>query len=201
MKSLVIVDFQYDFCAVDGTLSVKGADVAGAGIIDFVKSNAQDISTIIFTQDWHPVNHCSFSKNGGIWPVHCVENTHGAGIMSDVFVALSELVGSEKIQIFKKGKNPQKEEYSAAMGLEKTSTGDVILKETFGEMSEVKFAQSSELVVAGIAGDYCVLETVKSLVEAGLEPKVLLAGVASVGDGYANEALKAWLVENKIETI
>ena len=32
----------------------------------------------VATRDWHPVDHCSFTTQGGIWPPHCVAETHGA---------------------------------------------------------------------------------------------------------------------------
>ena len=37
MKSLIIIDFQYDFCDPKGSLYVKGAQEARKGIIDYMQ--------------------------------------------------------------------------------------------------------------------------------------------------------------------
>ena len=40
------------------------------------------------TADYHPYEHSSFKVNDGIWPVHCVQHTHGASIYQPVFEAV-----------------------------------------------------------------------------------------------------------------
>ena len=35
-------------------------------------------------QDWHPASTPHFAKDGGIWPVHCVQNTPGAEFHKDL---------------------------------------------------------------------------------------------------------------------
>ena len=46
-------------------------------------------------------------------------------------------------------------------------------------------------MVSGIAGDYCVKETIKNLYSWDAYPSILLSGVASIDDGSAiNETIK-----------
>ena len=33
---------------------------------------------VVYTQDWHPGDTPHFAKDGGTWPVHCVQDTWGA---------------------------------------------------------------------------------------------------------------------------
>ena len=78
MITLIIVDCQNDF--ITGTMAVKGAKESVEEIKKFVKNHRKEIEKIIFTVDWHPHNHMSFKKNGGLWPAHCVQYTPGACI-------------------------------------------------------------------------------------------------------------------------
>lgn len=77
-KVLLIVDPQIDF--ITGSLSVYGAVEAMDYLVNWIYINQNRLSEIVITQDWHPVNHCSFTSQGGIWPTHCVERTEGAKI-------------------------------------------------------------------------------------------------------------------------
>ena len=70
--TLVVVDFQYDFCT-GGSLPVPGSDMALARISNLISSGQVD--NVIFTVDWHPANHCSFKRNGGQWVDHCLQFT------------------------------------------------------------------------------------------------------------------------------
>ena len=39
--------------------------------------NCEQFSHTVLTMDSHPEVHCSFKKDGGIWPKHCVFGTNG----------------------------------------------------------------------------------------------------------------------------
>jgi nicotinamidase/pyrazinamidase len=136
-RALVIVDFQNDFCG--GSLGV-GHDKwtpACEYIHDWVKANSPD--KIVFTQDWHPANHCSFKNHGGQWPVHCVANTSGAQIehsMDDLMTAVPNTI------FFHKGMNPDGEQYAA----------ELYDMETY-----------KDIYVMGLCWDYCVNSTARYL--------------------------------------
>lgn len=69
--TLVVVDFQYDFCLLGAPLYVPGSDRALWNISHLIEN--KKIGEVIFTADWHPANHCSFKRNGGEWNDHCVQ--------------------------------------------------------------------------------------------------------------------------------
>lgn len=74
--TLVVVDFQYDFCLLGAPLYVPGSDKALWNISHLIENKKVD--RVIFTADWHPANHCSFKRNGGEWNDHCVQFSKGA---------------------------------------------------------------------------------------------------------------------------
>src|SRR5204862_1504868 len=81
-KALLIIDFQNDFTS-GGALEVRGGDEIAAP----VKRLAERFDLVFATRDWHPPDHASFETEGGPWPVHCVQSTHGAELhpaMADV---------------------------------------------------------------------------------------------------------------------
>jgi nicotinamidase-related amidase len=89
MKTLVIVDFQYDFADSNGSLYVKGAEEAQKNVVELIRKGGFD--QVILTRDWHKTCDKSFKENGGIWPVHCVEDTPGAQVMDEIINALNEV--------------------------------------------------------------------------------------------------------------
>ena len=78
MKSLIIIDFQYDFCNPKGSLYVKGAEEAKKGILKYMEANNKSFNQIIYTCDCHTKEDKSFKKM----------EAHGLSI---VFKALMEL--------------------------------------------------------------------------------------------------------------
>lgn len=76
--TLVVVDFQYDFCLREAPLYVPRSDKALWNISHLIENKKVD--RVIFTADWHPANHCSFKRNGGEWNDHCIQFSKGAAI-------------------------------------------------------------------------------------------------------------------------
>ena len=90
MKSLIIIDFQNDFCQPNGSLYVPKAEEAKKGIISYMQENSKNFNEIIFTKDWHTPEDESFKKNGGTWPVHCLQNSEGAEIDKELLLNLEK---------------------------------------------------------------------------------------------------------------
>src|SRR4051812_39015765 len=84
--ALLVVDVQNDFADPNGTLYVKG----GEDVVPFINAEiaAAQLSgaRVFYTQDWHPESTPHFEKDGGIWPVHCVQGTWGAELHPDLVV-------------------------------------------------------------------------------------------------------------------
>lgn len=80
--TLVVVDFQYDFCLLGAPLYVPGSDKALWNISHLIENKKVD--RVIFTADWHPANHCSFKRNGAAIHDLLLYGCIGAGIPYEV---------------------------------------------------------------------------------------------------------------------
>jgi len=156
MKALIVVDLQNDFVP-GGALAVPDGDT----VIKVANRMMTCFDCVVATQDWHPRDHGSFAashpgKSPGdiieldgleqvLWPVHCVQNTHGAA-----FVPGFDTGAVEKV--FRKGTDPAIDSYSGFFdnGHRKdTGLGDYL-----------KDRGADEVYVLGLATDYCVKYTV-----------------------------------------
>ena len=191
MITLVIVDCQNDF--ITGTMSVKGAKNSVEEIKKFIKNHKKEIDKIIFTVDWHPYNHMSFKRNGGLWPNHCIQYTPGACIEPK----LLKFVQSMNIdyEVSQKGEVEEVEQYGAFDEIE-------FVQDNLGSRyyfdSIVTADAATDFVVCGIAGDYCVKSTIQNMINGGIIPKVFEAGIVSIDGG---KTFTEFVKENKLEKI
>ena len=195
-KILVVVDYQYDFFSPDGALYVNGGEKLQEKIANIIPN----FDHVIFTLDWHPVEHCSFKENGGQWPTHCVAGSIGAGI------PLNLIKNSKSYSITTKGTNISEEEYGAfsyknnfIVALDYLFEKTLNLEEDWRTRSGYILSKTDEIVICGIAGDYCVLETLKNIVKhiGNDKVSVFLDGVVSIDDGTT---LNTYMKENNIKT-
>lgn len=142
---LLIIDAQYDF--INGSLAVNGAEDKMNALAMFMKEHGKDYACVAMTADWHPISHCSFKQNGGIWPVHCVQHSHGASIFENV---LSEGLALNA-HIFTKGDTETKEEYSV---MDNAASSEELVKMILNN-------GINEIDVAGLVFEFCVAGTVK----------------------------------------
>ena len=191
---VVVVDLQGDFTTYkNGSLAVEGTDEA---FVNKVQKVTQELSAkgypIFATQDWHPAEHISFFSNHSgkkpfeaiqiegrtqvLWPPHCVQDTENAKVLLDnnLFVA-----------IVKKGKDKKFDSYSGFQddGGAKTEMHQILMKNGI-----------KELIVYGIATDYCVKATAIDAADAGYKVTViegLSKGVAPDTTAKALEEMKA----------
>ena len=172
MKVLLIVDPQNDF--ISGSLAVLGAEMAILNLIHWYKQHKDELSETFVTMDTHPKSHCSFKEGGGEWSPHCVDNTKGW----EIYESLGNVLENDSYYL--KGTNPNEDEYSIF---------SVNNKEGENLMNYLNFLKdkndSLTIYIAGIAGDYCVLNTMRDLVKAGFTENlnVLCKCVASIDEG------------------
>jgi len=155
MKTLIIVDVQYDFC-LDGSLAVKGDF---ANLFDTINklSNLKTFDLVAATQDWHPSNHISFASTHAakpfeycekadqvVWPDHCIQGTRG----SKLHIALDQ---NPINFIVRKGMKIEADSYSAFIDADGVETGLHKLLDIGNE--------GSEIYICGIAADVCVYFT------------------------------------------
>ena len=177
--ALVIVDVQNDFADPHGSLSVRGA----TDVIPVINAEAAlaraNGAFVVLTQDWHPEHTPHFARDGGPWPVHCVMETWGAELHPDLQVP-------EGTAIVRKGSNGE-DGYSgftmrdAASGLVVPTMLEPLLQT----------AGAEEVVVVGLATDYCIRATALDAVRLGYRTTVLVDGIAAVDvhDGDGQRAL------------
>ncbi len=134
-SALIVVDMQNDF--INGALAIKDADKIIEPINKCIRAFKENGLKIFATRDWHPRDHISFKEEGGPWPAHCVQNTHGAEFHKDL--ELSNAI------IISKGFNKDKEAYSGFEGTD--------LKAILDSMN------IKRLFITGVATDYCVKNT------------------------------------------
>ncbi len=173
--AVIVVDMLYDF--IDGSLACQGADEAVANTLAYLKGH-HDLPTV-FVRDHHPANHSSFKEFGGIWPPHCVQGTRGAAIHED----LAPFASDEGL-VFYKGEDQAVEQYSGFEGRNEAGQG----------MGEVLHLMEIEnVLVCGIATEYCVRNTAEDLMKDGFKVTILkdcLAWVDAEGHRKALEEME-----------
>lgn len=88
MKSaLIVIDMQYDIC--DGG---PMANVNSLNIIPIINSIRDNYDFVIFIKKSPPDNSIIFKQNGGIYPRHCVINTHGNDLHNDLIIKQTDLI-------------------------------------------------------------------------------------------------------------
>jgi nicotinamidase/pyrazinamidase len=168
-----VVDVQNDFADSQGSLYVPGGEdvvpVANRQVARAVAGGA----FVVYTQDWHPRNTPHFAKDGGIWPVHCVAGSWGAEFVPGLLVAGP---------VVRKGLEG-KDGYSG-FTVRDPGGGGEHPTEMAGLLRERSVEQ---VVIVGLATDYCVKETALDAVREGFPTSVITEGVRAVnlaeGDG------------------
>ena len=171
--ALVVVDVQNDFADSNGSLYVRDGEAVISIINEEIQAARGGSALVVYTQDWHPESTPHFEKDGGIWPVHCVQGTWGAEIHPDL-----KVVG----EVVRKG-----------AGGEDGYSGFTVRDPRSGEerstgLEELLRRRGIErVVVAGLATDYCVKETAVDGAQKNFDTTVLTAAVRAVdlkaGDG------------------
>jgi nicotinamidase/pyrazinamidase len=171
--ALLVVDVQNDFADPSGTLAVADAEAIVPVLNGEIGAAASAGAFVVYTQDWHPPTTPHFSKDGGIWPVHCVAGTWGAELHPDLVV---------EGPVVKKGTGG--EDGYSAFSVRDPQSGEV--DETPLERMLLA-AGIGRVVVAGLATDYCVVETVLDARRLGHPVDVIPSAIAAVnlrpGDG------------------
>jgi nicotinamidase/pyrazinamidase len=163
-QALVVVDVQNDFCP-GGTLAVAHGDEVVEPLNEQIDAFLDRGAPVYKSRDWHPPTTKHFEAYGGTWPVHCVQNTRGA----EFHPALRD---DPRITVVSKG------------------LGDTDCYSAFDEtdlVSQLREQGIEEVVVGGLATDYCVKNTVLDALKHGFKVKALKNAMRAVdlnpGDG------------------
>ncbi|MFN3723221.1 MAG: bifunctional nicotinamidase/pyrazinamidase [Paracoccaceae bacterium] len=150
--ALIVIDVQNDFCP-GGALAVTGGD----GIVAGLNALMPDYAAVVLTQDWHPADHASFAANHAgaapfslidmpygpqvLWPTHCVQGSVGAEFHPALRTDHPDL-------IIRKGFRPAIDSYSAFFENDRSTAT--------GLHGYLRDRGISDVVLAGLATDYCV---------------------------------------------
>jgi nicotinamidase/pyrazinamidase len=156
-EALLIVDYQNDFAAPDGALSVEGGEDIAERINHLAKAGGYDL--VVATRDWHPADHGSFTERGGTWPVHCVQGSLGAELHS-------ALDREDVDVVFDKGTDQATDGYSA---FETDELGKLLRDRGI-----------DKLTVVGLATDYCVKNSAIDAERDGFQVRVDTRAVRGV---------------------
>ena len=176
MNALIIVDLQNDFLP-GGALAVPHGDE----VIPIANELQRHFDFVLATQDWHPPDHGSFAANhpgkkpgdriilDGIeqilWPVHCVQNTHGAEFASSFDT-------SRIAHVFHKGTERNIDSYSTFFdNAHRRHTGLA----NFLDKRGVK-----DIYLMGLALDYCVKYSTLDARQLGLKTHVIVDGCQGI---------------------
>jgi nicotinamidase/pyrazinamidase len=163
-QALIVVDVQNDFCP-GGTLAVAHGDDVVAPLNQLIDEFLDRGAPIYKSRDWHPPTTKHFAAYGGTWPMHCVQNTKGA----EFHPALRD---DPRIKIISKG------------------LGDTDCYSAFDETdlaAQLHDQDIEEVIIGGLATDYCVKNTVLDALKHGFKVKALKNAMRAVdvqpGDG------------------
>jgi len=176
MKTLIIVDLQNDFLP-GGALAVPQGDE----VVPLANELQRRFELVVATQDWHPPDHGSFAANhpakkpgdriilDGIeqilWPVHCVQNTHGAEFAPSFDT-------SRIAHIFHKGIDPRIDSYSTFF--------DNAHRRHTGLAHYLEKRWIKDIYLLGLALDYCVKYSALDARQLGLNTHVILDGCRGI---------------------
>lgn len=180
--ALIIVDLQEDFLPPDGSLAVQNAREIIPIINQLTDKSIYHWSVVIASKDWHPKNHCSFASNNPgskpfdvlkfhnpenpeitmdqvVWPDHCIQNEKGSEFPE-------EFQTENRVdQLVLKGYLSDREYYSAfadAWSLHHTELNDILQNQGI-----------TDVIVCGLAYDYCVMNTCIDAAKNGYKTYVL----------------------------
>lgn len=173
--ALLVVDVQNDFCP-GGALAIPQGDA----VVPVINAIQFRFDYIVFSRDWHPHDHCSFSDTPEFcdmsWPPHCVEESAGAHFHGDLHVPSDALVIS-------KGTDKNQEAYSAFAAQELASW--------------LRNRHVKRVFVCGLATDVCVRATALDALQEGFETWL----VVDASRGVAMESTEAALAEMSVAGI
>ena len=121
--ALLVIDMQRDFVPQDpkanpdgGRFGVAEGDHLAPPIAHLIGKFAAAGGTVVATRDYHPIDHVSFTGEGGPFPAHCVQGTNGSKFLPPIAKALAaalEAAGPERVLIAFKAMHEDSDSFGA----------------------------------------------------------------------------------------
>ena len=160
---LIVVDLQKDFFE-NGALPVQGARTLLPEIEAVIAAAGEAGWPVFLTRDWHPKNPASFKAQGGPWPDHCIAGSTGAAFHTDLEIPPKAIIVS-------KGTSTD------GMGYSPFEDGEFLVT--------LKRLYVTQVVVVGIALEYCVKATCLDARARGFDVIAVKESIASVSQDAA----------------
>lgn len=200
--ALIVVDVQRDFLPTGrpaGSLPVPTGDKVATPLRRAMLHH----ELIVFTQDWHPPDHCSFSDNPQYtdlsWPPHCVQHTRGAEIDTRLLAAAI----AQPTFFVEKGYLKNRDAYSGFDGyVHKSVIGSLRENAIDRQFEDLSLAEAldkrgvEEVTVGGLALDYCVKATAIDANRLGFHTTVDLNMTRPVAPETGQQAVNYLLAQN-----
>jgi len=188
-KALFIIDMQNDFLdrnynrkdsneknVVNGMFLNGNFDVAGGASMitngrlqKYIKQaiECENYTNVIFSRDYHPIGHCSFSNAfqdkyshgvvGGNFPSHCVQGETGAELIAEMkaLITGASTANKDKIKIVFKGMHKDGDSFTAV----KKDTIDYIASNSGGPCCGTGDHMSKMTYCGSISGGYVKKES------------------------------------------
>lgn len=184
----------------NGALAVEGGRDIVSGINQLL---SLPFVIKVATKDWHPPNHISFATNhpgpnnepfkhqasmtdpakpsetkqSTLWPIHCVQNTPGAELISELHSNLFD-------EILHKGQDHRVEMYSAFNDIFGNPAEEGV-SVSLDLKARLKQHHVTHVYTCGLAGDFCVFENALGARKAGFEVVFLQDMVKNVSQELA----------------
>ncbi|NCM97606.1 MAG: bifunctional nicotinamidase/pyrazinamidase [Rhodobacterales bacterium] len=175
-QALLVIDMQNDFCP-GGALAVARGDE----IIPRINALLAEYAVKVLTQDWHPLGHASFAANHPgaapfstipmpygaqvLWPSHCVQGTDGAAFHPALNTDAADLV-------LRKGFRAAIDSYSAFFDNDRATPT--------GLEGYLRARGVTDLVLVGLATDFCVAWSALDAARLGFSVTVLEAACRAI---------------------
>jgi nicotinamidase/pyrazinamidase len=165
---LVLLGLQNDLFP-GGALGFPGGDDMLPLVNRLTEEFSRAALPIVATRDLHPVNHCSFTDQGGSWPPHCIANTPGAHFHPDLQLPSNATI--------------------ITMGTELDGDASSAFYET-DLAGQLRAMDVAKIVLCGLATDYSVKATALDGRREGFEVTVVQDAIRGI-DEHPEDSVEA----------
>lgn len=163
---MILVGLQNDFFP-SGALGVPGGDEVLPVANRLIEEFSRESLPIVATRDWHPVDHCSFTDQGGPWAPHCVADTPGARFHPELLLPSDTIIITINAEL----------DGDAFSGFHETNLA-----------RKLRALGVAEILICGLATDYWVKATALDGRREGFEVTVVQEGIRGIEEHAGDSA-------------
>ena len=179
---LFVVDPQIDFIHHDGALAIPDAEEIKGNLKTLVRHAQEKRVRIIYTADAHKPHDPEMEEQGGPFPHHCMAGSPGQALISEVVPDPQPIVipNSDEIKL-------EKSHLESRIVLFEKQSYDMWDNPHLKPV--IKEWKPSEVVVCGVATDYCVKAAVMGLRKHGFSVALVTDAIKAVDPEEGKKSL------------